>query len=206
MKIWDYLAVTPTQFQTDYVDTRLVDVAKHPQFPLQLLCYGREAVHTNNWDAVIRKCRGVIYNIETEEIIARPFEKFFNLGTAGMPETDPEDWHFDGNGIPDGCVPEVWEKMDGFLCTLYSYNGESYIASKGSFDSPHAKWATAWYRAHVTGHWPKGYTPMFEGITPNIRIVVDYGKREGLALLALITHYGLAGGSDRISRSGCKER
>lgn len=38
MKIWDYLAVTPTQFQTDYVDTRLVDVAKHPQFPLQLLC------------------------------------------------------------------------------------------------------------------------------------------------------------------------
>ena len=185
MKIQEYLGITLEKFLFEYVDTRLVDVAEHPEFPLQLLTYGREAVHTNNWDSVIRKCRGVIYNTETKEVIARPFEKFFNLKTANMPETDPSNWQFDGNlTIAD---PEVWEKMDGFMLTAYEYNGQTYIASKGSFDSPHAKWSTAWYRANVgVGHWPKGYTPVFEGINPNLRIVVDYGGREEMVLLALI--------------------
>src|ERR1019366_9922764 len=82
--------------------------------------------------------------------------------------------------------PEVWEKMDGFLCTMYEWEGKHYIASKGSFDSPHAKWATAWYQANVKGEWPDGYTPVFEGITPSLRIVVDYATFEGLVLLALV--------------------
>jgi RNA ligase len=87
--------------------------------------------------------------------------------------------------------PEIYEKMDGFLCILYNYNGQDYIASKGSFNSVHAKWATKWYQKHVSElkwhhEWPKGYTPVFEGITPNLRIVVDYGKREELTLLALV--------------------
>jgi RNA ligase len=34
--------------------------------------------------------------------------------------------------------------------------------------------------------WPKGFTPVFEGIMPDLRIVVNYGKREQLVLLALI--------------------
>src|ERR1039458_5853170 len=89
--------MTSEAFRTNYLETRLVDVATHDEFPLQMLTYGREAVHTNNWDVVIRKCRGIIFNIETGEIVARPFFKFFNLGTAGMPETNPSNWEFDGN-------------------------------------------------------------------------------------------------------------
>jgi RNA ligase len=186
VKILDYLGVTKTQFQTDYVDTRLIDVADHPQFPLRMATYGREAVHTNNWDAVIRKCRGVIWNTETQEIIARPFEKFFNLSTANMPETDPSQWDkYSAQRMLN--EPEVWEKMDGFLCTMYSYNNKQYIASKGSFDSVHAKWATAWYQKNVKGEWPEGFTPVFEGICSSIRIVVDYEKFEGLVLLALVS-------------------
>jgi RNA ligase len=188
VKILDYLGVTKTQFQTDYIETRLIDVASHPTFPLEMLTYGREAVHTNNWDSVIRKCRGIIYSTETEEIIARPFEKFFNLKTANMPETDPSQWA-SGPAMADdweSTAPEVWEKMDGFLCTMYAYNGKQYIASKGSFDSVHAKWATAWYQANVKGEWPKGHTPVFEGICSSTRIVVDYEKFEGLVLLALV--------------------
>jgi RNA ligase len=189
VKIWQYLGITPEKFRTDYLETRLVDVSTHPQFPLQMFTYGREAVHTNNWDSVICKCRGIIFNVETDDIIARPFEKFFNLRTAGMPVTDPSDWTvFE---IADRWKlesPEVWEKMDGFLCTMYTYNGQQYIASKGLFDSVHAKWATAWYQANVKGKWPEGYTPVFEGICSSIRIVVDYGKAEGLVLLALVNN------------------
>jgi RNA ligase len=185
MKIWQYLNLTPEKFRTDYLETRLVDVATHPQFSLQMLTYGREAVHTNNWDSVIRKCRGIIFDIETDDIVARPFEKFMNLGTANMPETDPTRWEFDSNQTGKE-PPEVWEKMDGFLCTAYTYNEKTYIASKGSFDSVHAKWATAWYQANVKGLWPEGYTPVFEGICSSTRIVVDYEKFEGLVLLALV--------------------
>src|ERR1017187_4459144 len=185
MKIWDYLAITPIQFQAKYVETRLVDVATHPEFPMEMFTYGREAVHTNNWDAVIRKCRGIIYDVVTDEIIARNFEKFFNLGTANMPETNPANWE---ESLYAPKEPEVWEKMDGFLCTAYAYNGQTYIASKGSFDSIHAKWATAWYAANVKGEWPLGYTPVFEGICSSIRIVVDYEDFEGLVLLALVNN------------------
>ena len=185
MKIWDYLEVTKGQFQSKYVETRLVDVATHDDFPLEILTYGREAVHTNNWDPVIRKCRGIIYNTVNEEIVARPFEKFFNLGTANTPETDPSLWTVDL--VRDLGTPEVWEKMDGFLATAYQYNGRWYVASKGSFHSTHAKWATAWYQANVPKDWPEGYTPVFEGICSSLRIVVGYGF-EGLVLLALVNN------------------
>jgi RNA ligase len=190
VKIWQYLGVTPEAFRTKYLETGLVDVATHDEFPLQMLTYGREAVYGNVWDDVTRKCRGIIFNIETDEIVARPFEKFFNLSTAGMPETDPATWSTWTNALAG--EPEVWEKMDGFLCTMYQYNGESYIASKGSFNSTHAKWATAWYRAHVgvaegEAIWPKGYTPVFEGICSSLRIVVGY-EFEGLVLLALVNN------------------
>jgi len=116
---------------------------------------------------------------DTEEIIARPYEKFFNLGTSGMPETEI------------GAVPSepdiLYEKMDGFLCTLYSWEGVEYMASKGSFDSPHAKWATAQYRKQKVGDaWLPGWTPVFEGLTKNRRIVVDYGGREELVLTGVV--------------------
>lgn len=192
MKIWAYLAITPIRFQTEYVDTGLVDVSDHDTYPLRMFTYGRECVHgEGKWDGVTTKCRGVIYRTDTEEIIARPFEKFHNLHTASMPETDPDSW-----GVYDPknyetqswmlTEPEVWEKMDGFLATLYEWEGKQYIASKGSFDSPHAKWATAWLQARGRFEYPEGYTPVFEGISPNFRIVVDYGKSEELVLLALV--------------------
>ena len=197
MKIWAYLAITPIRFQTEYVDTGLVDVSDHDTYPLRMFTYGRECVHgTDKWDAVTTKCRGVIYRTDTEEIIARPFEKFHNLHTASMPETDPGSWG-DEVLVSKGLVwtateqwmltePEVWEKMDGFLATLYEWEGKQYIASKGSFDSPHAKWATAWLQARGRFEYPEGYTPVFEGISPNFRIVVDYEKSEELVLLALV--------------------
>jgi RNA ligase len=169
-----------------------VDVSLHEDFPLEMFTYGRECVHgEGRWDAVTTKCRGIIYRTDTEEIIARPFEKFFNLRTMGMPSTDPETWC--GNDGECGeesfylTQPEVWEKMDGFLATLYEWEGKQYIASKGSFDSPHAKWATAWLNS-TAYEWLEGYTPVFEGISPNFRIVVNYENYEGLVLLALINN------------------
>lgn len=184
MKLFDYLACTPETLE-DYVAARKVDRAHHPEFPLALLCYGRKTVYDNLWDSVTTKCRGLIYNTETLEIVARPFEKFFNWG-----QTYP-----DGDGVYSKWgEPEIYEKLDGFLCILYQYAGQDYIASKGSFTSPHAKWATAWLQKHYKHYnlparpWPAGFTPVFEGITKNLRIVVDYGEAEELRLIGLVNN------------------
>lgn len=168
----------------DFVELGFVDKKDHPSLPLSLYCYGRKAVRDNVWDETTTRCRGLIVNRETGEIIARPFEKFFNLGTAGMPETHLAN-------LPDG-QPTITEKLDGSLGILYRYGGVDYIASKGSFVSEHAKWATAWYRSHLGYRraWPKGYTPIFEMICEKEvqRHVVNYGgTQDGLVLTALIS-------------------
>ena len=177
MNLFTYLGIDADKLD-EYIDSCLIDRNFHDEFPLAIMCYGRKAVYDNVWDSVTTKCRGLIYNTETFEIVARPFEKFFNYGQAILSDTV--------NLLPPG-EPEIYEKMDGFLCILYNYNGKDYIASKSSFNSVHAKWATKWYQKHRPNwRWRPGFTPVFEGLTPNLRIVVDYGKREGLTLLALI--------------------
>lgn len=184
MNFYNYIERSPDEFGL-YLSDRLVQKSEHPEFPLDLYCYGRKAVYDNVWDTVTMKCRGIIVHRVTGEIIARPFEKFFNLGSANMPDTDPLTWDCNKLG---NMQPVVWEKLDGFLCILYHWEGKNYIASKGSFTSPHAKWATNWIQSHPA--WSRftlpGCTPVFEGITSNLRIVVDYGKLEGLVLTAII--------------------
>jgi RNA ligase len=189
MNFYDYIKMPQAEFEEKYINTRLVMRNEHPTFPLYIYAYGREAVHEQVWDYVTMRCRGIIVHKETGEIIARPFEKFFNYGTANMPETDPTDWTV--FGLSDRWKvnePTVWEKVDGFLCTGYKWDGRWYVASKGSFTSPHAKWATNWLQGHgwLNMYLPDSKTPVFEGICSSLRIVVDYGAREEMVLLALI--------------------
>lgn len=174
MNFADYIGIGPDEFTTRYLDTGLVQVSHHHEFPLSIYTYGRKAVHENVWDNVTSCCRGIIVNRETGEIVARPFEKFHNYGSENVPQ---------GQFISE---PVVWEKMDGFLVTGYQWNGIWYAASKGSFHSIHAKWATNEIRRYDLRYIPDGYTPVCEGLHPDLRIVVDYGKRKELVLLALV--------------------
>lgn len=191
MNFFKYLGVTPEELEA-YIDTGLVQRQSHDTFPLDIYSYGRKAVFDNVWDAVTSKCRGIIVHRETGDVISRPFEKFHNYGSPMAMVGGANSY----NGVTEEMLkskPVVWEKVDGFMCTLYRWDGVDYIASKGSFHSVHAKWATAWYREHVglTGAWPCGWTPIFEGLHPDLRIVVDYKDRKGLVLLALINiEYG----------------
>lgn len=163
----------------------------HKAFPLALFTYSRKTVREQHWDDVTKRCRGLIVDIETGKILARPFEKFFNYGDATQPETLKEN-------LPTE-QPLVTDKLDGSLGILYNYNGNIAIASKGSFHSEHAEWATKWYDEHcmyegpTTTHaiWPIGYTPVFEMICEEVqKHVVRYdrfnGAMEGLHLLAMI--------------------
>lgn len=183
MNFFEYIGISEDDFIEKYLKTGLVAESLHKDFPLNLYTYSRKAVHENLWDGVTSKCRGIVIHRDSNEVIARPFEKFHNYGTTSIEGTSPET-----NPLLFTRQPEIIEKVDGFLCTLYRWGGEDYIASKGSFHSIHAKWATAEYRKQYRAGFPLGWTPMFEGLCRDLRIVLDYGDQSGLVLLALINN------------------
>jgi RNA ligase len=163
-----------------YVQSGHVEAHYHKTFPLVLYTYGRPTVWENLWDDVTTKTRTLIINTQTGEIVARGFEKFHNIDTGFAPET-----HL--RNLPKD-APLVTDKLDGSLGVLYRWDGNDYIASKGSFHSDHSDWANRFYREHyrAVGTWPQGWTPIFEMICEGVQHhIVHYGY-EALVLLAII--------------------
>jgi RNA ligase len=144
---------------------------------LVIFSYTRECQYDRAWDEVTRAARGIIFNKVTGELVARPFPKFFNL--TEMPETSF------GN-LPDGPFSAT-VKMDGSMGIVYPYKGQYWVSTKGSLKSDQAKWATEWFRSNAgMSEIKKGWTPLFEIIYKENKIVVDYGDFEGMVLLAYI--------------------
>jgi RNA ligase len=144
---------------------------------LILFNYTIHAAIENRWNFFERISRGIILDKQTGEIVARPFDKFFN-------------WH-EKCSVPrpnqrNRRIVEVTEKMDGSLGLLYRNKGEYFIATRGSFSSDQALWATNYLHSGSTGldFIPNECTLLFEVIYPENRIVVDYGNRKELVLLA----------------------
>jgi RNA ligase len=158
-----------------YIESKLVNEQVHPDNPdLHIFNYSQHCQFSKSWDEITTQCRGLIINIKTGEIIARPFPKFFNYQ-----EHLAYGWE-----IPKGNFI-VTEKVDGSMGILYEMNGQPWIATRGSFTSDQALWATDWYRKNI-GYLPeKGKTELFEIIYPENRIVVNYDF-SGLVHLATI--------------------
>lgn len=164
----------------EHINARVVNVQHHHYAPLTIYNYGQKAQFENIWDDVTCQCRGLIVDKTNDEVVARPFRKFFNLGHQNRPETTFEN-------LP-AFVPEITEKLDGSLGVLYRYGKLTGIATRGSFGSDQAMWASAWYERNLKhAVWPEGWTPLFEIVYPDNRIVVKY-EWEGLALLAIVNN------------------
>lgn len=161
----------------EYIENGLITERQHPENPsIKIYNYTPETQYSRKWDEVTRACRGLVVDTDTKQILARPFEKFHNyqeLIQSGMP-------------IPDEPAV-VAEKMDGSLGILININGRPWIATRGSFMSEQAMWATNWWRENV-GDEPwgeEGVTYLFEILYNENRIVVNYDF-EGLVHLASI--------------------
>lgn len=162
---------------TEYVEKGLVTAVKHETEPYTIYNYSKECSYSGAWDDITLMCRGLILHNETDEIIARPFKKFFNY-----------EEHIAKNiPIPNG-TPLVYDKLDGSLGILYfGREGKPYIATRGSFYSEQAIWATQWFRERADSEdFPQELTFLFEIIYPENRIVVDYKGYSGLDLLAVV--------------------
>lgn len=103
-------------------------------------------------------------NVKTGHVLARPFPKFFNY-----------DEHVNAGGQVPVAKPDVYDKLDGSLGILYKLGDSWMIATRGSFTSDQAQWATKWLNENVALYNPgEHYTHLFEIVYPENRIVVNY--------------------------------
>ncbi len=166
----------PAQALTEAIDAGYVARKAHPQLPLSLYSYTRTAQYEQVWNQVTTICRGLVADDVTGEVVALPLPKFFNVGEheSGRPYAP---------ALPDEPF-EVYDKVDGSLGVLFHYAGKWRAASKGSFTSTQAVWAQRRLDGRYTSALVPGTTYLAEILYPQNRIVVDYGDRRDLVLLA----------------------
>ena len=158
------------------LDERFVVRRLHPRMPLAILNYTERCQYeAGAWNETTRACRGIIYQMMTGEVLARPFRKFFNYGQTGAPQLDP-------------ITPTVvTDKLDGSLGILYPTPSGFAIATRGSFDGEQALHASAvWASWYADYRPPRGWTLLFEIVYPENRIVLDYGILDDLVLLGAV--------------------
>lgn len=152
-----------------------VNVRYHPDDPdYRIYNYSDKAAYERVWNPVTRLCRGLVVRQET--VLARPFEKFFNLH-------EPESDYVGMNEYV-----RVDEKVDGSLGIVYTApDDKPAIATRGSFTSEQAIWATNYLRTHAPD-WRgvSGVTYLCEIVYPANRIVLDYKGLEDLVLLDVL--------------------
>jgi RNA ligase len=166
--------IDPVLLQAE-IDGGWVKRKQHPELPLSLYVYGEACQFEHHWNEVTMRCRGLIVDDVTGEIVALPFPKIFVTAMHGVHDFAP--------ALPAEPF-EIFEKADGSLAICFHYQGRWHAASKGSFISDQAKWAQAVLdRSDLSGLDPT-LTYLAEALYPGNRIVVDYGAREELVLLA----------------------
>lgn len=160
-------------------DAGLITMRKHPGLDLEICNYTPKTQYDKLWDIYTLMSRGLILDSE-HNILSKPFSKFFNLNET--PETTIYN-------LPAE-IPYVTEKLDGVLGILYPENEKVAVASRGSFDSEFALWATEWMREKGFSQedFKHSYTYCFEIIYPGSKIVVDYKGRSELVLLAVLNN------------------
>lgn len=193
MKLGEHLDVSHLRV---LMASKHISMQKHPTLPLAILNYTNSCMFDDFWPDTVQKCRGLIIEtakfsgdiIPESTIISRPFHKFFNLNHTNQQE-------YQEQNLPS-VEPTVTEKMDGWFGIMWKYNcdGEGFqygVSSRGSFTSPGAVFATQKLQKLVkygaVDEFPEGYSPIFEIIFPEGKVVIDY-PFEGLVLLGCVNN------------------
>lgn len=101
------------------------------------LNFTREVFFDKAWDDVVVKARGLFFNTENGEIVARGYEKFFNIEEPGRPEVTLEALEAGMQFPITGYVKE-----NGYLGNI-GYDAktdELFIASKSTSSGDFAQW------------------------------------------------------------------
>lgn len=128
----------------------------------------------NEW---AKECRGIKFHADTKDILARPFNKFFNLGEV---EGDLDNH--------DLSKAQVLEKLDGSMVypIIHPLTNKVRLCTKAGISeiSIQAEQETNPPLRVMRQIIEEGYTPIFEYTSPKNRIVIRYNT-SSLTLLAV---------------------
>ncbi len=158
----------------EYKQNGLIRCQKHNRLPLLIWNYSEKVQYDDLWDDVTIMCRGLITDIEGN-VIAKAFNKFFNI---------EQNRHKESKSF------EIYDKMDGSLGILFNYQDEWILATRGSFASEQAIKGFEILQRYNYQTLDDNLTYCFEIIYPENRIVLDYGNKEALVLLAIFDEDG----------------
>lgn len=163
------------EFENALIEKRIKET-KHPIYPnLRIYEYTNSTIYDRSWDDATMKARGLIVDTNTMEVLARPFDKFFNYGEPHSPVLHPD------------LSVVVTDKLDGSMGILYQRpDGFWEVSTKGSFQSEQAAHATQLLHLKYPDflkRLDKSLTYMFEIIYPKNRIVLDYDGMDDLVLI-----------------------
>lgn len=154
-----------------------IKAKQHSKYP-SLFSLKYNMIESPMEEPLVQECRGIILDANDNwNVVARPFDKFFNVGED---RAHPIDWD----------SAKVVDKMDGSLMILYHYDDRWNIASSGTPDASgnvndvvqFDSFADLWWHTWELGEYTlpsdrlKDFTFMFELMTPFNRAVVPHEK------------------------------
>jgi T4 RnlA family RNA ligase len=134
---------------------------------------------------IVKESRGIILEKETWNIVAHPFDKFFNYGETYAYNLTLDDSY-------------ILEKVDGSIMKVYFYDGEWRIATNGTIDANDASnndgitFTKIFFDVididkleNLVKDFSPNLTYIFELIHPSNQIVVDYEGVKELVFIGL---------------------
>lgn len=88
--------------------------------------FTRDAFYKKQWDDITTKARGLFVDTEKDEVVARGYDKFFNIGERRETEITSLATKFKDKKIT------CYKKYNGFLGIMSLVDGELFLASKST--------------------------------------------------------------------------
>jgi RNA ligase len=183
MKLFDY--INENLFH-EAIDLGYINQITHPKYSnIIMLNYTKPCQYNKYWNDTTKKCRGLIYDKYTENILAIPFKKFFNVEEYdnSIPELNISNIPINSTSI------KIFNKLDGSLGILYWIEDKPYITTKGSFNSEQGAHATQILHSkysHIIDKLDRNVTYLFEIIYPEDLHCITYKDVDDLFLIGVI--------------------
>ena len=121
--------------------------------------FNKNAFYSRRWNSLTCKARGLFINTETDKVVARGYEKFFNVNEVHATELEHLLHTFKGKIT-------CYKKENGFLGIMSLVNGELFLASKSS----------------NKGDFAEIFNKLFEKSEINKEKLIDYLKNNDVSL------------------------
>jgi RNA ligase len=139
--------------------------------------YTQKTHSVNIWNKYTVVARGLVIDMERNEVVIHPFNKFFN------------EFEYKNKSISIPFHLKYWitEKMDGVLIIPYQYKEKIDFSTRGKFENTYIDKAR---KVATFDTLPEGYTYMFELVSPtfsqhdDLGLVTNYEK-DSLVLIGM---------------------